>query len=55
LNAADGSRLILVATMSNLVFKTAIIAALRHKELLLKAALMFIAALLVGIGLLLFV
>jgi uncharacterized membrane protein (DUF4010 family) len=54
LSVSDGSGLILVATMSNMVFKAAIIAVLGHKQLLMKILALYIAAMIVAVGLLLF-
>jgi len=53
--AADtGWRLILVAAMSNLVFKTAIVALLGNRDLLARVATSFAVALAVGVAILLF-
>lgn len=54
LDANTGWRLILVATMSNLFFKTAIVAVLGHRQLLIKIATLYGIAFLVGIFLLIF-
>lgn len=52
LGADDGWRLILIATMSNLFFKTATVAVLGHRKLLTKIATLYGIAFLVGIVLL---
>jgi uncharacterized membrane protein (DUF4010 family) len=53
LGASDGWRLILLATMSNLVFKAAVVAVLGHRRLLMKVAVLYGLALAVGAALLL--
>lgn len=54
LDAHDGWRLVLIATMSNLFFKTAVVAVLGHRKLLIKVATLYGAAILAGVLLLLF-
>lgn len=53
LSADDGWRLILLATMSNLVFKAAAVAVLGHRRLLIKIVALYGLALAVGAALLL--
>lgn len=52
LNANDGWKLVLIATMSNLFFKAAMIAVLGHRQLLIKVTALYGVAFLVGVGLL---
>jgi uncharacterized membrane protein (DUF4010 family) len=53
LGASDGWRLIVVATMSNLVFKAVAVAALGHRRLLLKITILYGLGLIAGAALLL--
>ncbi len=55
LSADEGWRLILLATMSNLVFKAAAVAVLGHRRLLMKIVALYGLALAVGAALLLWV
>ena len=54
LSASTGWRLLVVASMSNLVFKCAIVALLGRRQLLWRTAMLFSIPMLVGTGLLLF-
>jgi uncharacterized membrane protein (DUF4010 family) len=52
--AAEGWRLILIAALANLAFKTGIVGVLGNRRLLVQIALLYGVPFLVGVGLLLF-